>query len=294
MASQIARVVSILKKTYPDAKIVLNYGNNWELLVAVILSAQCTDIKVNEVTAKLFPKFRAIRLSSRGRPSGRGDLISARLPRRLSASSGLLAMTDCSESQEIVNFANVPIEELEKDIKSTGFYRNKAKNIQAAAKMILGKFGGKWPKTMTEMLAIPGVARKTANVVLGNAYGVVEGIAVDTHVLRLSQRLRLVPIDKIGGRKSLYFTKVQDVIPAKAGIYTDNFDRFRGKPGMTLDYYKDASPEKIERELMKIIPKKDWFKLTYLLIDHGRALCRAQNPLCRNCMLRELCPVSRI
>src|SRR3989338_8345175 len=115
MASQIARVVSILKKTYPDAKIVLNYGNNWELLVA-ILSAQCTDIKVNEVTAKLFPKFRAIRLSSRGRPSGRGDLISARLPRRLSASSGLLAMTGRLERQEVESFASVSIEEFERDI----------------------------------------------------------------------------------------------------------------------------------------------------------------------------------
>ena len=268
MDSQIKQIVSILKKTYPEAKTVLNYGNNWELLAAVVLSAQCTDKKVNEVTAKLFQKYKETRNRKQE--------------------------TMISESHEIGNFARVPIEELEKDIKSTGFYRNKAKSIQGAAKMILEKFGGKLPKTMAEMLAIPGVARKTANVVLGNAYGVVEGIAVDTHVLRLSQRLRLVPIDKIGGRKSLYFTKVQDVIPAKAGIYTDNFDRFRGKPGMTLDYYKDASPEKIERELMKIIPKKDWFKLTYLLIDHGRALCRAQNPLCRNCMLRELCPVSRI
>ena len=161
MASRIKRIVTILKKTYPDAKIVLNYGNNWELLAAVILSAQCTDIKVNEVTAKLFQKFRAARLSSRGRPSGRGDLTPARLPRRPSASSGLFAMTDRLEQREIFNFANVPIEELERDIKSTGFYRNKAKNIQAAAKMILEKFGGKLPQTMAQMLTIPGVARKT-------------------------------------------------------------------------------------------------------------------------------------
>ncbi|KKT65490.1 MAG: Endonuclease III [Candidatus Woesebacteria bacterium GW2011_GWA2_44_33] len=127
---------------------------------------------------------------------------------------------------------------------------------------------------MAEMVTIPGVARKTANVVLGNAYGVVEGIAVDTHVLRLSQRLGLVSRDKIGGgKKPLYYIK--------SGV-------------KHLDYYKDASPEKIERELMKIIPKKDWFKLTYLLIDHGREICKAQNPDCYYCPLRELCPVSRI
>jgi len=317
MASQIARVVSILKKTYPDAKIVLNYGNNWELLVAVILSAQCTDIKVNEVTAKLFPKFRAIRLSSRGRPSGRGDLISARLPRRLSASSGLLAMTGRLERQEVESFASVSIEEFERDIKSTGFYRNKAKNIQAAAKMILEKFGGKLPQTMARMLTIPGVARKTANVVLGNAYGVVEGIAIDTHVLRLSQRLGLVSRDKIGGgNKPLYYITpaVRSPLPklsaSRRGVATAGFGRsndilsqapkYRDRPKnlgsseKRLDYYKDASPEKVERELMKVIPRKDWFKLTYLLIDHGRAICAAQKPKCEICPLKRICSVSRI
>jgi endonuclease-3 len=266
MVSQITKIVSILKNTYPDARIVLNYGNNWELLVAVILSAQCTDVKVNQVTEKLFPKYRKTKNKKQ--------------------------KTKNDEELEISNFADAQLAELENDIKSTGFYRNKAKNIRAAAKMILEKFGGKLPKTMAEMLMFPGVARKTANVALGNAYGVVEGIAVDTHVLRLSQRLRLVPVDKIGGgNKPVYFNKVPFVIPAKAGIYSN---RFRVKPGMTLDYYKDARPEKIEAELMRVVAKNDWFKLTYLLIDHGRAICKAQNPDCRKCQLQKVCPVSRI
>lgn len=267
-ADRVSRIIRILKKTYPNAKIVLNYGNNWELLAAVILSAQCTDKKVNDVTSVLFPKFR--------RAKGQG----------------LKAKGKPIEEIELENFATVPLEELEQDIRATGFYHSKAKNIQAAAKMILEKFGGKLPKTMAEMLTIPGVARKTANVVLGNAYDIVEGIAVDTHVLRLSQRLRLVPLDKIGGgKKPAYFNKVSTVIPAKAGIYQN---RFLVKPGMTLDYYKDSSPEKIERELMKAVPKGDWFKLTYLLIDHGRAVCKARKPDCGNCSLRRFCPVSRV
>ncbi len=221
------------KKTYPDAKIVLNYGNNWELLVAVVLSAQCTDKKVNEVTLKLFKKYPALQ-----------------------------------------DYVNADLAEFEQDIRQTGFYRHKAKNILGAAELVAEKFGGKLPQTMEEMLTIPGVARKTANVVLGNAYGVVEGIAVDTHVQRLSQRLRLVPVDKIGGgNKPLYYMKSGE---------------------RRLDYFKDAVPEKIERELMRVIPKKDWFKLTYLLIDHGRAICKAQNPDCRNCQLNKICPVSRI
>jgi len=144
------KVIRVLKRLFPRAKIALNYGNSWELLVAVELSAQCTDKKVNEVTAELFKKYRTL-----------NDYLKA--DRR----------------------------EFEKDIKPTGFYRAKAKNILAAAKVIKEKFNGKVPQTMREMLQIPGVARKTANVVLGNAYGVVEGIAVDTHVRRLSQKLGL-------------------------------------------------------------------------------------------------------
>ena len=162
--SYISKVIAILKKTYPDAKIALTYKNTWELLVAVILSAQCTDKMVNKVTKNLFTKYL-----------------------------------------KIDDYANVGQEEFEKDIKSTGFYRNKAKNIIAAARLILNKHNGIVPKTMDEILTVPGVARKTANVVLGNAYNRVEGIAVDTHVLRISQRLRLVNTGKVSrGKKPLF------------------------------------------------------------------------------------------
>ena len=145
-----AKIVAVLKKLFPKAKIFLNYSNNWELLVAVVLSAQCTDKKVNEVTAKLFKKYKT--------PN---------------------------------DYVKADPKEFEKDIRPTGFFRNKAKNILGAAKMIKEKFGGKIPRIMAEILKIPGVARKTANVVLGNAYGIVEGIAVDTHVRRLSIKLGL-------------------------------------------------------------------------------------------------------
>ena len=237
------RILTLLKKHYPHARIVLRYGNPWELLVAVILSAQCTDVMVNKVTEKLFATYRSLDA-----------------------------------------FVRADSKDFEQDIKSTGFYHNKAKNILAAAKLIKEKFGGKIPKTMDELLTVPGVARKTANVVLGNAYGVVEGIAVDTHVLRLSQRLRLVDLEKIGGKKALYFTR-----PGLPGL----------RPGLkehtddVLDYKKDADPVKIEAELMAVIPKQDWFKTTYLLIDHGRAVCRAQMPNCAGCVVAHLCPASR-
>src|SRR3989344_3200605 len=145
-----AKVVKKLKKLFHRAKMMLNYRNNWELLVAVMLSAQCTDKMVNKVTEKLFKKYRTL-----------DDYIKAN-PRIF-----------------------------EKDIRSTGFYRNKTKNILSAAKILKEKFNEKVPWTMDEILTIPGVARKTANVVLGNAYGVVEGIAVDTHVRRLSRVLEL-------------------------------------------------------------------------------------------------------
>ena len=182
-----------LKKAYPNAKIVLNYENNVQLLVAVILSAQCTDKKVNEVTEKLFKRYKTVD-----------------------------------------NFARVNLETFEQEIRSTGFYHNKAKNIIVAAYMIRDKFNGRLPKTMDEMLLLPGVARKTANVVLGNAYGKVEGIAVDTHVRRVSRHL-----------------------------------------GLT----KEQNPDKIEQDLMKLFDKKDWFKLTYLLIEYGRGVHTAKNPV---------------
>ncbi len=192
-----------LKKKYPAAKIALKYSNPWELLVAVILSAQCTDKKVNEITPLLFKKYRTLADYIRANPK-----------------------------------------EFEKVIRPTGFYRAKAKSILTTAKIIKEKFGGKVPRSMAEMLTLRGVARKTANVVLGNAYGVVEGIAVDTHVRRLSQRLGLS---------------------------------------------KQNDPNKIEQDLMKIIPRKDWFKTTYLLIDHGRAICTAKDPMCDLCPLNKIC-----
>jgi len=227
----IEEVLTILSKSYPKASIVLQYRNTWELLVSVILSAQCTDIMVNKVTEKLFAKYKTL-----------DDYVAA------------------------------DIKEFEADIKSTGFYHNKAKNILATARLVKEKFRGLVPKNMAEILTLPGVARKTANVVLGNAYGVVEGIAVDTHVHRLSQRLRLVDLTKIGGKKLMVFERAGRTV---------------------IDYTKDADPVKIEGELMQVIPKSKWFQTTYYLIDHGRAVCKAQNPNCSVCVLQKLCPASR-
>ena len=221
--ARVHSILHLLKKSYPDAKIVLRYHNSWELLVAVILSAQCTDVMVNKVTEKLFKKYPTL-----------------------------------------TDYVNADSKEFEQGVKSTGFYHNKAKNILAAAKIIKEKFNGAVPRTMEEILTVPGVARKTANVVLGNAYGIVEGIAVDTHVLRLSQRLGLVDRDAVGGKK------------------------------LTIDFKKDADPVKIEKQLMAVIHKEDWFRVTYLLIDHGRAICRAQNPDCNHCILKTICPSCRI
>ena len=183
-------ISKILKKLFPKAKIMLRYSNNWELLVAVQLSAQCTDKKVNEVTPALFKKYRALD-----------------------------------------DYVRADRKEFEKAIYQTGFYRNKSRNILSAAKVIKEKFHGKLPRTMAEMITIPGVGRKSANVILGNAYGIVEGIAVDTHVKRLSRVLAL----------------------------SDH-----------------TTPEKIERDLMAIIPRKDWFATTYRLIEYGRKYCPAR------------------
>lgn len=237
------KILAVLKKTYPSAKIALKYSNNWELLVSVILSAQCTDIKVNEVTGKLFAKYKTL-----------DDYVKADLTK------------------------------FEQDIKSTGFYHAKAKNILATAKIVKEKFAGKIPKTMEEMLTFPGVARKTANIVLGNAYKMICGIAVDTHVGRISQRLRLVDLAKIGGKKKITFKK--------SGKDQPRLDIESRRE--VVDYLKDADPNKIERELMVSIPKEDWFKITYMIIDHGRAICKAQNPKCDICPLNKLCPASRV
>jgi endonuclease-3 len=196
------KIARVLKRLDPDPKIALDFSNNWELLVAVQLSAQCTDKKVNQVTPALFKKYRKL-----------GDYVKAK-PR-----------------------------EFEKDIHACGFYRAKTRNILAAANVVKEKFYGKLPRTMKEMITIPGVGRKSANVILGNAYGVVEGIAVDTHVKRLSHVLGLS---------------------------------------------KEKTPEKIEKDLMAIIPKKDWFAATYLIIDYGRAYCVARPHR------HELCPLTKM
>lgn len=244
-----AEVTRLLKKAYPTAKIVLRYRNHWELLVSVVLSAQCTDVMVNKVTEKLFSKYKTL-----------NDYIRA------------------------------DIKEFEQDIKPTGFYHNKARNILASAKLVREKFGGNVPGTMAELLTLPSVARKTANIILGNAFGIVEGIAVDTHVHRVSQRLRLVDLDKIGGNKALYVTKNS----VKLVLSDPELVEGESKGSAFIDYKKDADPRKIEQQLMEVVPKNEWFRLTYVLIDHGRAVCRAQNPDCSHCVLNRLCPASRV
>ena len=202
-----AKVLGILQNAYPDATIALKFGSLIHLLVAVILSAQCTDKKVSQVTETLFKKYKTVD-----------------------------------------DFADADSKTFEQEIRQTGFYRAKTRNIIAAAKMLRKEFRGKVPKTIEEILRLPGVARKTANVVLGNAYGVVEGIAVDTHVRRLSQR---------------------------------------------LGFSNHEDPVKIEQDLMRLFLKKDWFRLTYTLIDHGRAVCKAPTPKCEVCPVMKLCPVGR-
>lgn len=197
-----------LKKAYPKAKIALKYGNNIQLLVAVILSAQCTDKKVNEVTAKLFKKYKTVD-----------------------------------------DFANADPKIFEQEIKSTGFYRAKAKSIITSAKIIKKDFGGKLPRTMTEMLKLRGVARKTANIVLGNAYGTVEGIAVDTHVRQFANYCAL------------------------------SFEK---------------NPNKIERDLMALFPKKEWFGLTYKIIDFNREMRNRANRQKAKIHLLDICPTSPV
>ena len=245
-------IIHILKKTYPKAHIALHYHTSWELLVAVILSAQCTDTMVNKVTEKLFLKYPTLDAYCRADPK-----------------------------------------EFEQDIRQTGFYHTKTKHILAASTMIQTTFGGTVPNTMEKMLTIPGVARKTANVVLGNAYGVVEGIAVDTHVIRLSQRLRLVSLNTIGGKHAVFITQNIPRTKNRARIKFIITPACRQAGAHQIDFIKDADPVKIEKTLMTTIPKKDWFSLTYQLINHGRAVCKAQNPHCVDCPLRIYCPVKR-
>ena len=206
LKERVRKVIRLLKRAYPDAKCTLNHSNAFELLIATILSAQCTDERVNIVTADLFRKYR--------KPE---------------------------------DYLNVSPAELQEDVRTTGFFRNKTKSIQGTAKKITEQYSGKVPGTIEELLDLPGVARKTANVVLGNAFGVSSGVVVDTHVTRLSRRL-----------------------------------------GLT----KEINAEKIENDLIEVVPRRDWIMFPHLLIAHGRKICKARNPLCAECVIEKFCPSS--
>jgi len=201
---RVSKIIDFLEKEFPNAKIALNHRNPLELLVATILSAQCTDERVNTVTKQLFMKYK-----------------------------------------KAEDYANANIAELEQEIRPTGFYRNKARNLKNTGEMLVKRFHSQVPKTMDEILELPGVARKTANIVLQNVYGVVEGIAVDTHVRRVTARLGL----------------------------TANEDQ-----------------DKIEQDLMKIVPRDKWKRTTDLLIHLGRRVCKARKPKCDICVLNKICP----
>lgn len=212
---KIAQIIKILKKKYPHPKTALNFdsGDKFQLLAAVILSAQCTDERVNRVTPALFKRF-----------------------------------------PKVSDYAECEISELEKLIYSTGFYKNKARNIKGAAKRIAADFKGKVPDNMVDLLKLPGVARKTANVILYAGFGKNEGIVVDTHVCRVSGKLGLV--------------------------------------SLKLSNSKNAV--KIEQELMKIIPKKEWGGFSMRMVLHGRQICVARKPGCGRCPLNKVCPSANI
>ncbi|HEY3040313.1 MAG TPA: endonuclease III [Pyrinomonadaceae bacterium] len=206
LKQRVRQIIRLLKRAYPDAKCSLNHSSPFELLIATILSAQCTDARVNIVTQDLFRKYR--------KPE---------------------------------DYLKVSENELQRDIRTTGFFRNKTKSIQGTAKVLTDQYGGQVPETIEELLELPGVARKTANVVLGNAFGVSSGVVVDTHVSRLSHRLGLSA---------------------------------------------EKTAEKIEQDLIAIVPKKDWVIFPHLFIAHGRAICKARNPLCAECVVEKVCPSS--
>ncbi len=201
-------IIARLKKEFPQARTALEFSNPLQLLISTILSAQCTDVRVNIITPSLFAKYRSVN-----------------------------------------DFAEANRSELEIDIKSTGFYRMKAKHIIEASRAIVEHFDGQVPKTMDELISLPGVGRKTANCVLGGAYGIQSGIVVDTHVIRLANRLELT---------------------------------------------KNEAPDEIEQDLMKLVPKREWYRFSNLLILHGRKTCKARKPLCENCSLSNICPSSTI
>ena len=196
--------LQLLNHYYPDVRCALNYETPYQLLVATVLSAQCTDERVNQVTPALFRQF----------PD----------PEKMSTAK---------------------LQTVEKLIHSTGFYKNKAKNLVEAAKLLVQKHQGQVPQDLESLVQLPGVGRKTANVVLGNVWGIVSGIVVDTHVSRLTQR---------------------------------------------LGWTKEKTPEKIENDLMKIVPEDQWIQVSHLLIQHGRGPCKARSPDCSHCFLQESCP----
>lgn len=205
---QVIEVLDRLYDIYPNPEISLNFSTRLELLVAVILSAQCTDKRVNEVTTDLFEKY-----------------------------------------PDVASFATADQDELATDIGSITYFNSKAEYIRTACQQILDSHDGDVPNTMKELTELPGVGRKTANVVLQHGHEVVEGIVVDTHVQRISQRL---------------------------GLTTED------------------DPEKIERDLMQIVPETDWKEFTHLLISHGRETCSATNPSCDTCVLEDICPSSQL
>jgi endonuclease-3 len=200
---RVAAILDALEKAYPKAVCALNHRNAWELLVATILSAQCTDVRVNLATPALFAAFPT--------------------PKAMAAAS---------------------LPELEELIRTTGFFRNKAKSIKGAGRVITEEFGGEVPQTMEDLLRVPGAARKTANVVLGSWYGIAVGVVVDTHVLRISRRLELT---------------------------------------------KETTPEKVEQDLMRVIPQAKWIDFSHEMIFHGRQICIARKPKCADCTLERLC-----
>jgi endonuclease-3 len=203
-AARAKKIIAGLKKAYPDAHCELNYSTPLELLIATILSAQCTDKRVNLVTAGLFKKYSSA-----------------------------------------AEFAKAQPAELEQDIRTTGFFRNKAKSVKACCQALVEQHGGNVPRTMEELIKLGGVGRKTANVVLGNAFNINTGVVVDTHVARLSHRL-----------------------------------------GLT----QETGPEKIEQDLIKLVPHDQWTLFSHWLIWHGRRRCSARKPDCPNCEIKVLCP----
>jgi len=204
---KISDLIKILHKNYPKSRTALRYKTPFQILIATVLAAQCTDKRVNKITPQLFNKYKTV-----------------------------------------YAFAKAKQNVLEQEVRSTGFYRNKSKNIIALSKRIVKEYNGRVPSSMEELITLSGVMRKTANIVLSSGFERAEGIAVDTHVKRLSERIGLS---------------------------------------------KEKDPNKIERDLMKIVPKKEWIDFNYMLVNHGRKICMARKPLCTECPLKHLCPSAK-